>query len=77
MTVHTHFPIRYQIVGHIKEMVSLTDLCTTHPPQFKEFLFYTRRLKYQQVRYGFFLLNITIKSNFELSPRTTTSFGAY
>ena len=36
-------------MGHIKETVSLTDLCTTHPPQFKEFLFYTRRLKYQQV----------------------------
>ena len=27
----------------------MTDLCTTHPPQFKEFLYYTRRLKYQQV----------------------------
>ena len=48
-SVHTNLQIRYQIVGHIKETVSLTDLCTTHPPQFKEFLFYTRRLKYQQV----------------------------
>ena len=36
-------------MGHIKETVSMTDLCTTHPPQFKEFLYYTRRLKYQQV----------------------------
>ena len=49
LSVQTNFQIRYQIVGHIKETVSLTDLCTTHPPQFKEFLFYTRRLKYQQV----------------------------
>jgi hypothetical protein len=44
---------RYHMVGRIKESTPITLLVDQHPEEFKEFFYYTRKLKFQQVNFYF------------------------